>query len=174
MDAKTCLAHINKTKRHKLAHRLAGLPESAKIIALQGWSAKMKPRSDGGGMIVLLLVNARDTAYPLRLAMDERTMSGEICHVYPLTPEKVAEVADMLAPWASPVLFAPEESAQDAAGAEGKPFVGWRGGRPRRVLTEAEKAEVDKARADGKTIDAIAKNMHISNRVISTYLKISK
>ena len=174
MDVKTCLSHVNKTKRHKLAHRLTSMSDQTRIVALQGWSITTKPRSDGGGLLVLFARDAADKNYPLRLALDECCgRAGENLRTFPLVPAKAAELADMLAPWAPPSLFT-AESAQDAAGASGRPFTGWKGGRPRRVLTEVEKAEVDKARAAGKTIDAIAAEMHISNRVVSAYCKMSK
>ena len=173
MDAKTCLGHINKTKRAKLARHLANLSEQAQIVALRGITATTKPRNDGGGMLILLLrdENRSRNAYPVEIVMDERT-NWENFRAFPLRDPLPAQVAEMLADYA-PSLFT-SESAQDAAGASGKPFAGWKGGRPRRVLTSAEKAQIDAARADGKTIDAIAKDMHISNRVVSAYLKMSK
>lgn len=174
MDVKTCLAHINKTKRHKLAHRLTSMSDRTRIVALQGWTITTKPRNDGGGLIILLARDAAEKNYPVRLVLDECCgRAGENLRTFPLTPEKAAALADMLAPWAPPSLF-PAANDQDAQDAAGKPFAGWRGGRPRRVLSDEEKAAIDVARADGKTIDAIAKKMHISNRVISAYLKTSK
>ena len=177
MDAKTCLAHINKTKRQKLARHLANLSEQAQIVALQGITATTKPRNDGGGMLILLVRDPRkkrvgyQSVYPVEIVLDERT-TWENCRSFPLRDPLPAQIAEMLADFA-PSLFA-SESAQDAPGEPDKPFKGWRGGRPRRVLTSAEKAQIDAARADGKTIDAIAKAMHISNRVVSAYLKMSK
>lgn len=177
MDAKTCLRHINKTKRQKLARHLSNLSDQAQIVALQGITATTKPRNDGGGMLILLVRDPRkkrvgyQSVYPVEIVMDERT-NWENFRAFPLRDPLPAQIAEMLADFA-PSLFA-SESAQDTAGASGKPFAGWKGGRPRRVLTSAEKAQIDAARADGKTIDAIAKDMHISNRVVSAYLKMSK
>ena len=173
MDAKTCLRHINKTKRQKLARHLANLSEQAQIVALRGITAATKPRNDGGGMLILLLrdENWSRSAYPVEIVLDERT-TWENFRAFPLRDPLPAQIAEMLADYA-PSLFT-SESAQDGAEASGKPFAGWKGGRPRRVLTSAEKAQIDAARADGKTIDAIAKDMHISNRVVSAYLKMSK
>ena len=173
MDAKTCLRHINKTKRQKLARHLANLSEQAQIVALRGITATTKPRNDGGGMLILLLrdENRSRNAYPVEIVMDERT-NWENFRAFPLRDPLPAQIAEMLADFA-PSLFA-SESAQDTAGASGKPFAGWKGGRPRRVLTSAEKAQIDAARADGKTIDAIAHDMHISNRVVSAYIRMSK
>lgn len=174
MDVKTCLAHINKTKRRKLTHRLTSMSNQTRIVALQGWSITTKPRNDGGGLIILLARDVAEKIYPVRLVLDECCgRAGENLRTFPLTPEKAAALADMLAPWAPPSLF-PAANDQDAAGASGKPFAGWRGGRPRRVLSDEEKAQIDAARANGETIDAIAAEMHISNRVISAYCKMSK
>ena len=175
MDVKTCLAHINKTKRQKLARHLANLSEQAQIVALQGITATTKPRTDGGGMLILLVRDPRkkryQSVYPVEIIFDERT-TWENFRAFPLRDPLPAQIAEMLADYA-PSLFT-SESAQDAAGASGKPFAGWRGGRPRRVLSDEEKAQIDAARADGKTIDAIAKAMHISNRVVSAYCKMPK
>ena len=175
MDVKTCLAHINKTKRQKLARHLANLSEQAQIVALQGITAATKPRTDGGGMLILLVRDPRkkryQSVYPVEIVIDDRT-TWENCRSFPLRDPLPAQIAEMLADFA-PSLFA-SESAQDAAGASGKPFKGWKGGRPRRVLSDTEKAQIAAARADGKTIDAIAAEMHISNRVVSAHLKMSK
>lgn len=170
MDAKTCLRHINKTKRQKLARHLSNMSDQAQIVALQGITATTKPRNDGGGMIVLLLRDEQKkrSAYPVEIVLDERT-NWENFRAFPLRDPLPAQIAEMLADYA-PSLF----TSESAAGASGKPFAGWRGGRPRRVLSDEEKAQIDAARADGKTIDAIAKAMHISNRVVSAYLKMSK
>ena len=176
MDVKTCLAHINKTKRQKLARHLANLSEQAQIVALQGITAATKPRTDGGGMLILLVRDPRkkryQSVYPVEIVIDERT-TWENCRSFPVRDPLPAQIAEMLADYA-PSLFTSESVSESAAGASSEPFKGWRGGRPRRVLTSAEKAQIDAARADGKTIDAIAKSMHISNRVVSAYCKMSK
>ena len=172
MDAKTCLGRINKTKRKKLARHLSDLSEAAQIVVLQGITATTKPRTDGGGMIILLVRDEQKKRYksvhPVEIILDERTIQ-ENCRSFPVRDPLPAQIAEMLADFA-PSLFT-TENAQDAAG--GKPFAGWKGGRPRRVLTSAEKAQIDVARAAGKTIDVIAKDMHISNRVVSAYCKQS-
>lgn len=168
MDVKTCLAHINKTKRQKLARHLSHLSDQAQIVALQGITAATKPRNDGGGMLILLVRDEQKkrykSVYPVEIIFDERT-TWENCRSFPVRDPLPAQIAEMLADFA-PSLFAspPPE----------KPFAGWRGGRPRRVLSDEEKAQIAAARAAGKTIDAIAAEMHISNRVVSAYCKMSK
>ena len=126
-------------------------------------------------MLGLLLrgENRRRSACPVGISVDERT-GQEYCRAFPVRDPLPAQIAEMLADFAPSLFTADDESAQDATGAPRKPFTGWRGGRLRRVLTSDEKAQIDAARAAGKTIDAIAKAMHISNRVISAYVKMSK
>lgn len=177
MDVKTCLGRINKTKRKKLARHLSDLvAEQTQIVALHGLTAASKPRNDGGGMIILLVRSDAkkryQSVYPVEIILDERTVQ-ENCRAFPLRDP--SQIAEMLADFAPSLFTAAAESAQDDdAGAPEKPFSGWRGGRPRRVLSDTEKAAIDKARTDGKTIDAIAKAMHISNRVVSAYCKMPK
>lgn len=54
---------------------------------------------------------------------------------------------------------------------DGTPFKGWNGGRKRKVLTEEETARISEMRDAGYNINAIAKALHISNRVISEFVK---
>ena len=171
MDVKTCLAHINKTKRQKLARHLSHLSDQAQIVALQGITAATKPRNDGGGMLILLVRDEQKkrSAYPVEIVFDDR-VNWENFRAFPLRDPLPAQIAEMLADYA-PSLFAPSATAPQPPE---KPFAGWRGGRPRRVLTADEKAQIAAARADGKTIDAIAAEMHISNRVVSAYCKMPK
>ena len=171
MDVKTCLAHINKTKRQKLARHLSHLSDQAQIVALQGITAATKPRNDGGGMLILLVRDEQKkrSAYPVEIVFDDR-VNWENFRAFPLRDPLPAQIAEMLADYA-PSLFAPSATAPQPPE---KPFAGWKGGRPRRVLTAEEKTQIDAARADGKTIDAIAAEMHISNRVVSAYCKMSK
>ena len=171
MDVKTCLAHINKTKRQKLARHLSHLSDQAQIVALQGITAATKPRNDGGGMLILLVRDEQKkrSAYPVEIVFDDR-VNWENFRAFPLRDPLPAQIAEMLADYA-PSLFAPSATAPQPPE---KPFAGWRGGRPRRVLSDEEKAQIAAARADGKTIDAIAAEMHISNRVVSAHLKMSK
>ena len=172
MDVKTCLKCINKTKRAKLARHLSNLSDQAQIVALQGITAATKPRNDGGGMLILLVRDEQKkrykSVYPVEIIFDERT-TWENCRSFPVRDPLPAQIAEMLADFA-PSLFASPQSPQQPE----KPFAGWKGGRPHRVLTAEEKTQIDAAREAGKTIDAIARDMHISNRVISAYIKMSK
>lgn len=170
-DWKFFMQHINKSRRKKLARWIEDntIEGGTRYLHLYGWSAKTKKAEDGG-MIVLIVANSKYKSFDL--IIDNYTSYEEFRVISP-KPWELSDMAELLERYVAPSLFA-NKSAQDAAGASGKSFKGWKGGRPRRVLTDEEKAAIDKARGDGKTIDAIAKTMHISNRVVSAYLKKSK
>lgn len=156
--------YINKKLRSRLAKWVAERKQESgwRFLPLRGWSAKTK-KSEDGGMIVLAASNRELNTFVIVV---DNLSSYETCKIIEPPIWELNDLADMLAPFAPPSLFpAPQPE---------KPFAGWKGGRPRRVLTSAEKAQIDAARADGKTIDAIAAEMHISNRVVSAYCKMSK
>jgi DNA-binding CsgD family transcriptional regulator len=155
--------HINKKLRSRLAKWIAERKQEAgwRFLPLRGWSAKTKKAEDGG-MIVLAASNRELNTFVLVV---DNLSSYETCKIIEPPIWDLQDLAGLLAP------FAPSATAPQPPE---KPFAGWRGGRPRRVLSDAEKAQIDAGRADGKTIDAIAKTMHISNRVVSAYLKMSK
>ena len=54
---------------------------------------------------------------------------------------------------------------------DGTPFAGFNGGRKRKTLTDAEKARIVEMRKEGKNVNMIARALHISNRVISEFVK---
>ena len=157
--------HINKKLRSRLAKWIAERKQEAgwRFLPLRGWSAKTKKAEDGG-MIVLAASNRALNTFAL--VVDDLGII-ETCKVIEPPIWELNDLADMLAPFAPPSLFPAPQPPE-------KPFAGWRGGRPRRVLSDEEKAQIAAARADGKTIDAIAAEMHISNRVVSAHLKMSK
>lgn len=169
-DWKFFMQHINKSRRKKLARWIEDntIEGGTRYLHLYGWSAKTKKAEDGG-MIVLIVANSKYKTFDL--IIDNYTSYEEFRVISP-KPWELSDIAELLERYVAPSLFT--KNAQDAQDAAGKPFAGWRGGRPRRVLTDEEKAAIDAARAEGKTIDAIAKNMHVSNRVVAAYLKMSK
>ena len=54
---------------------------------------------------------------------------------------------------------------------DGTPFLGFNGGRKKRGLTDEEKAKIREMRKAGRNVNAIARELHISNRVISEFVK---
>lgn len=170
-DWKFFMQHINKSRRKKLARWIEDntIEGGTRYLHLYGWSAKTKKAEDGG-MIVLIVANSKYKTFAI--VIDNYTSYEEFRVIDP-KPWELSDIAELLERYVAPSLFA-KKNTQDAAGASDKTFKGWKGGRPRRVLSAEEKAAIDAARADGKTIDAIARELHISNRVISAYCKMSK
>lgn len=170
-DWKFFMQHINKSRRKKLARWIEDntIEGGTRYLHLYGWSAKTKKAEDGG-MIVLIVANTKYKSFDL--IIDNYTSYEEFRVISP-KPWELSDIAELLERYVAPSLFA-KKNTQGSAGAPEKPFMGWKGGRPRRVLSDEEKAAIDAARADGKTIDEISKTMHISNRVVSSYLKMSK
>ena len=170
-DWKFFMQHINKSRRKKLARWIEDntIEGGTRYLHLYGWSAKTKKAEDGG-MIVLIVANSKYKSFDLLI--DNYTSYEEFRVISPKLWE-LSDIAELLERYVAPSLFT-AKNAKNAAGASGKPFKGWKGGRPRRVLSADEKAQIAAARADGKTIDAIAAEMHISNRVVSAYCKMSK
>ena len=55
---------------------------------------------------------------------------------------------------------------------DGTPFAGFNGGRKRKTLTDEEKAQILAMREEGKkNVNIIARELHISNRIISEFVK---
>ena len=54
---------------------------------------------------------------------------------------------------------------------DGTPFAGFNGGRKKKELTSEEKARILAMRKEGKNVNIIARELHISNRIISEFVK---
>lgn len=54
---------------------------------------------------------------------------------------------------------------------DGTPFAGFNGGRKRKTLTDEEKAQILALRKAGKNVNVIARELHISNRIVSEFVK---
>ena len=54
---------------------------------------------------------------------------------------------------------------------DGTPFAGFNGGRKKKALTDEEKARILTLREEGKNVNIIARELHISNRIVSGFVK---
>ena len=54
---------------------------------------------------------------------------------------------------------------------DGTPFAGFNGGRKKKELTDEEKARILALRKAGNNVNVIARELHISNRIISEFVK---
>lgn len=158
VDYTTFKGSINQRKRKELVdhikkERTNKLPEhKIEVMPLTGWFEGTKSKSDDG--LIRAIVKIKDVVH---IIYDNLTNGVEDFH-YTIIDENIIEFIGATAQ------TAPTKK-------DGTPFAGWNGGRRKRELTDEEKARISEMREEGRNINAIAKELHISNRVISEFVK---
>ena len=166
VDYPTFAAAINKSKRNKLVAHIhrertqKRLPErDIQVMPLYGWEQDTKPRRDDG--VIRVIVKIQDVV----LIISDNLQGGVEDYYYANVDEDIVD-------------FIGATSAQPAATApikkDGTPFAGFNGGRKKRGLTDEEQGKIREMRKAGRNVNAIARELHISNRVISEFVKIDK
>ena len=169
VDYPTFADSINKSKRKKLvsfvretAKYQADIPvRTVQIMTLSGWSEYENPakekRHDSGeiralakfreGVVFFVIDNLGDSGEEFRhVCLDEdavRFIGAEERQVPAPTIKKK----------------------------DGTPFAGFNGGRRKKELTAEEKAQILAMREEGKNVNVIARELHISNRIVSEFVK---
>lgn len=173
VDYPTFAGSINKSRRKKLVdfvkrERLGlRMPErEVEVMPLCGWyagadSVKEK-RKDSGE--IKAFVRMKDVVF---MVFDKLEGNAEDFSVLAFDDVLFEFLGESLA--AAAVTPQPQILKKD-----GTPFAGFRGGRKRKELTDGEKAQIREMRKAGKNVNAIARDLHISNRVISEFVKIEK
>lgn len=179
VDYPTFAASINKRKRKKLVDFIKRerldlrMPEhEVEVMPLCGWYAGAESlaerRKDSGeikafirmkDVVFMIFDKLEDGAEDFsRLAFDQTLFEflGESLAAAAVTPQ--------------PTQTQPTQILKK----DGTPFAGFRGGRKRKELSDEEKARIREMREEGKNVNAIARELHISNRVISEFVKIEK
>lgn len=169
VDYPTFSESINKSKRKKLvsfvretAKYQADIPvRTVQIMTLSGWSeyeksAKEKRRDSGE---IRALVKFRDGV--VFFVIDNLGDGGEEFRHVCFDEEAVRFIgaAERKAP-------APTIKKKD-----GTPFAGFNGGRKKKELTAEEKARILALRKAGNNVNVIARELHISNRIVSEFVK---
>lgn len=168
IDYPTFAGSINKSKRKKLvsfvretAKYQADIPvRTVQIMTLSGWSEYEKP------------------------AKEKRRDSGEIRALVKFREGVVFFVIDNLGDEEEFRHVCLDEDAVRFIGAEerqvpaptikkkdGTPFAGFNGGRRKKELTDEEKARILALRKAGNNVNVIARELHISNRIVSNFVK---
>lgn len=166
VDYPTFAAAINKSKRKRLVEHIhrertqKRLPErDIQVMPLYGWEQDTKPRRDDG--VIRVIVKIQDVV----LIISDNLQGGVEDYYYANVDEDIVD-------------FIGATSAQPAATApikkDGTPFAGFNGGRKKRGLTDEEQGKIREMRKAGRNVNAIARELHISNRVISEFVKIDK
>ena len=159
VDYTTFKGSINQRKRKELVdhikkERTNKLPEhKIEVMPLYGWDEDTTPRRDEGE--IRAIVRIQDVVF---IVFDNLTGGEEDFHCNLIDED----ILDFIG--AAPQPTAPMKK-------DGTPFAGFNGGRKRKVLTDEEKAKIREMREEGRNINAIAKALHISNRVIAEFVK---
>ena len=167
IDYATFAAAINKSRRKKLVEHIRReridkrLPErDVQVMLLCGWYADTNPRRDEGE--IRAIVKIQDVVY---IIYDNLNDGKEDYNYIPVDDD----IMGFIGADAQPAAAVPQIVKKD-----GTPFAGFHGGRKKRGLTDEEKAKILELRKAGKNVNAIARELHISNRVISEFVKIEK
>lgn len=167
VDYATFASAINKSKRKKLVEHIRRdridkrLPErDVQVMLLCGWYADTNPRRDEGE--IRAIVKIQDVVY---IIYDNLNDGKEDYNYIPIDDDIMGFIgADADAQPAAPQIVKKD----------GTPFAGFNGGRRKKELTADEKAQIREMRKAGHNVNAIARELHISNRVISEFVKIDK
>lgn len=159
IDYKTFKASINQRKRQELVkhirkERTGKLPEhEIEVMPLYGWYADNNPKRDDG--LIKAIVRIKDVVF---IILDNLNNGAEEYHCISVDDDIMGFLGATSAP-AAPIKK------------DGTPFLGFRGGRKRKMLTDEEQVRIREMRKEGRNINEIAKELHISNRVISEFVK---
>lgn len=166
VDYPTFAAAINKTKRHKLVKHIQQertekrLPErDIQVMPLHGWYADTPKKRDDG--TIRAIVKIQDVV----LIISDNLQGGVEDYYYTFVDEDIVDFIGAAAE---------RQTSAPIVKKDGTPFKGWNGGRKRKELTDEEKARIREMRDAGRNINEIARELHISNRVISDFVKIEK
>ena len=162
VDYPTFAAAINKSKRKRLVEHISRerrdkrLPErDIKVMPLHGWEEDTKPKRDNG--VIRAIVKIQNVVF---IISDNLTDGAEDYYYARVDEDIVDFIGAAQQPAAAPIVKK-----------DGTPFKGFRGGRKRKELTDEEQDKIREMRKAGRNVNAIARELHISNRVISEFVK---
>lgn len=163
VDYPTFAAAINKSKRKRLVEHIhrertqKRLPErDIKVMPLHGWEQDTKPRRDDG--VIRAIVKIQDVVF----IISDNLTDGAEDYYYARVDEDIVDFIGAAQTQPQPSQIVKKD---------GTPFKGFCGGRKKRGLTDEEQAQIREMRKAGRNVNAIARELHISNRVISEFVK---
>lgn len=164
VDYPTFAAAINKSKRKRLVEHIhrertqKRLPErDINVMPLHGWEQDTKPRRDDG--VIRAIVKIQDVVF----IISDNLTDGAEDYYYARVDDDIMGFIGAAQTQTAPIVKK-----------DGTPFKGFNGGRKRKELTDEETARIREMRDAGHNVNAIARELHISNRVISDFVKIEK
>ena len=163
VDYATFASAINKSRRKKLVEHIRReridkrLPErDVQVMLLCGWYADTNPRRDEGE--IRAIVKIQDVVY---IIYDNLNDGKEDYNYIPIDDDIMGFIG------ATSTQPQPSQIVKK----DGTPFAGFNGGRKSRILTDEEQDKIREMRKAGRNVNAIARELHISNRVISEFVK---
>lgn len=161
VDYPTFAGAINKSKRKRMVEHISRerrdkrLPErDIKVMPLHGWEEDTKPKRDNG--VIRAIVKIQNVVF---IIFDNLTDGAED-YYYALVDEDIVDFIGAAQPTAAPIVKK-----------DGTPFAGFNGGRKKRGLTDEEQSQIREMRDAGHNVNEIARELHISNRVIAAFVK---
>lgn len=155
-------ASINKSKRRKLVEYIRKertykrVPErDIQVMPLYGWFEDNNPRRDEGE--IRAFVRIQDIVF---MIIDNLEDGKEEFHRTLIDEEIIRFIG-----------AAAEQPAPTIKKKDGTPFAGFNGGRRKKELTAEEKARILALRKEGNNVNVIARELHISNRIVSEFVK---
>ena len=162
VDYTTFAKSINKSKRRKLTDHIRKertykrLPEQdIQVMPLYGWDEYNNPRRDEGE--IRAIVKIQDVVF---IVFDNLSNGAEDYH-YNLIDEDIIRFIGADAQPSAPIIKKKD----------GTPFAGFNGGRRKKALTSEEKERILALRKEGNNVNVIARELHISNRIVSNFVK---
>lgn len=179
VDYPTFAESINKSRRKKLVDFIKRsrldlrMPErEVEVMPLCGWYEYEDPvrerRKDSGE--IKAFIKMKNVVF---MIFDKLEDGKEDCSCITFDAELFEFLGESLAAAAVTQTQTQPQPSQIVK-KDGTPFAGFNGGRKKRGLTAEEKARIREMRKAGKNVNAIARELHISNRVISEFVKIDK
>lgn len=165
VDYTTFKASINKSKRSKLVksvdqirrERTDRLPErEIQVMPLHGWYEDTPKKRDEGTIRAIVKIQN------VVLIISDNLTDGAEDYYYTFVDD---DIVDFIGAAQTQTQTAPIVKK------DGTPFAGFHGGRKKRGLTDEEQAQIREMRKAGRNVNAIARELHISNRVISEFVK---
>lgn len=171
VDYRTFASSINKSKRRKLVgfvhewKTYKRIPDNMiQVMVLSGWSeyeAPEKERRRDSGEIRAFIKIQDDIVY---FVFDKLGNDGKEDFSRILIDEEammfLGATFDCDLPQHTPITKK-----------DGTPFAGFNGGRRKKELTAEEKTQIRTLRKQGKNVNVIARELHISNRIVSEFVK---
>lgn len=171
---------INISKRRKLVSKLKNIYGNVDILPLQGYERFRSKQKDDGQIVIAVKYRLRceiyidniSTGHELFMCIPfEMNTSAGFCYANALIEFLKASQAENSIVKPAPASMSQEPAATSNASSPIQAWKGWKGGRPKKRLTDKERSSIDEMRQAGASINKIATAMHISNRIISDYIR---